>query len=111
MNLASIAAQSMNPDYVSKITNALTSSKTAASSTEAAGTFDSIYDSALGLVNDTNTYIQSAQKAETDFALGNLTSTSELSAAQQKANLSLQYTVAIRDKVVEAYREIMNMAM
>ena len=28
---------------------------------------------------------------------------------QQKANMALQYTVAIRDKALEAYKEIMNM--
>ena len=31
--------------------------------------------------------------------------------AQQKAYLSLQYTVAIKNAVLEAYKEIMNMQM
>lgn len=111
MDVSSIA-QSLGSDYVSKITNAMTSASSASSatsSTDSTGTFDSIYDSALGLVNDTNTYIQDAEQAEVDFALGNITSTHELSVAQQKANLSLQYTVAIRDRVMDAYKEIMNM--
>lgn len=72
-------------------------------------TFDSIYQAAIGLVRDTNTYIEKAQQAEIDFALGNITNTHELGAAQQKANLALQYTVAIRDKLMEAYKEIMNL--
>ncbi len=71
--------------------------------------FSTILDAAMGLVSDTNTYIQDAQQAEIDFALGKITSTHELGVIQQKANLSLQYTVAIRDKVLEAYKEIMNM--
>lgn len=74
-----------------------------------AGTFDTIYKSAIGLIESTNKYVQDAQQAEIDFALGNLTSTHELGVIQQKANISLQYTVAIRDKLVEAYKEIMNM--
>ncbi|MGN0513556.1 MAG: flagellar hook-basal body complex protein FliE [Lachnospiraceae bacterium] len=71
--------------------------------------FDSIYKSAIGLIESTNNYVQDAQQAEIDFALGNLTSTHELGVIQQKANIALQYTVAIRDKVLEAYKEIMNM--
>lgn len=71
--------------------------------------FDSIYNAAIGLVDSTNTYIEAAQQAEVDFALGNLSSAHELGVVQQKANLALQYTVAIRDKLLEAYKEIMNM--
>ena len=71
--------------------------------------FDTIYKSAIGLIESTNKYVQDAQQAEIDFALGNLNSTHELGVIQQKANISLQYTVAIRDKLIEAYKEIMNM--
>ncbi|MBS1475221.1 MAG: flagellar hook-basal body complex protein FliE, partial [Lachnospira sp.] len=53
--------------------------------------------------------IQQAQQAEVDYALGNMTNTHELGVYQQKANIALQYTVAIRDKALEAYKEIMNM--
>lgn len=76
---------------------------------EISDSFDTIYKSAIGLIESTNNYVQDAQQAEIDFALGNLTSTHELGVIQQKANISLQYTVAIRDKLVEAYKEIMNM--
>ena len=38
-----------------------------------------------------------------------VTNTHELGVYQQKANIALQYTVAIRDKALEAYKEIMNM--
>ena len=31
--------------------------------------------------------------------------------ALQKANLALSYTVAVRDKVLDAYKEIMNMSI
>ena len=33
----------------------------------------------------------------------------DLMVAQQKANVSLQYTVAVKNTAVEAYRSIMNM--
>ena len=74
-------------------------------------TSDSIYNAVSGLLDSTNTYIQQAQQAEVDFALGNMTNTHELGVYQQKANMALQYTVAIRDKALEAYKEIMNMSI
>ncbi|MCX4328868.1 MAG: flagellar hook-basal body complex protein FliE, partial [Lachnospiraceae bacterium] len=33
----------------------------------------------------------------------------DLQIAQQKANVSLQYTVAVRDAFLSAYKEIMNL--
>lgn len=44
-----------------------------------------------------------------NFALGYSDNTHDLAIAQQKAALSLQYTVAVKNKVLEAYKEIMNM--
>ena len=35
----------------------------------------------------------------------------QLGVYQQEANIALQYTVAIRDKALEAYNSIMNMSM
>ena len=67
--------------------------------------------SQAGLLNSTNSYVQKAQQAEIDYALGNMTNTHELGVYQQEANIALQYTVAIRDKALEAYNSIMNMSM
>ncbi len=41
--------------------------------------------------------------------LGLNDSLSDLLVAQTKANVSLQYTVAVRNAVVDAYKEIMNL--
>lgn len=73
--------------------------------------FGSIFNTALNMVNETNSYQNSAEEAEIKFALGESTSTHELAVAQKKANIALQYTVAVRDKVLEAYKEIMNMTI
>jgi len=111
MDVSSVT-QNLSSDYVKKITDAMkTATASATTAADSTGTFDSVYNSAMGLINSTNSSIQAAQKAEVDFSLGNMTNTSELSVLQQKANLSLQYTVAIRDKTLEAYKEIMNMQM
>lgn len=104
------AVSSLGTDYVNKITDAFKDSATVnTNNNNGDGTFDSIYNSVEGLLDSTNSYIQQAQQAEIDFALGNITSTHELGVYQQKANIALQYTVAIRDKALEAYKEIMNM--
>ncbi len=72
-------------------------------------TFDSIYKAAVDMIESTNTYLQEAQQAEVDYATGKLTSTHELAVIEQKASLSLQYTVAIKNQLLSAYKEIMNM--
>lgn len=73
--------------------------------------FDAILAQAMNLVTETNDYQNDAEAAEIRFALGESTSTHELLVAQEKANIALQFTVAVRDRVIEAYREIMNMQM
>lgn len=113
MDITSISG--INSDYISKITEAAakTSALSSASDNATTGTttFDSIFNAVSGLVNNTNDYIQQAQQAEIDFSLGNITSTHELGVYQQQANIALQYTVAIRDKAIEAYKEIMSMSI
>lgn len=71
--------------------------------------FDSIYKAAVNMISDTNDYLQQANQAEVDYATGKLTSTHELAVIERKASLSLQYTVAIKNQLLQAYKEIMNM--
>lgn len=73
--------------------------------------FASLLESSMKLINDTNDYQNAAEQAEIQFALGESTNTHDLQIAQQKANITLQYTVAVRDKMLEAYNSIMNMNM
>lgn len=75
--------------------------------TNESGTFDELYQAALNLITGTNSYIQQAQQAEIDYAMGKLTSTHELSIIEAKANTALQYTVAIKNGIIDAYKEIM----
>ncbi len=83
--------------------------ESATTQTSSDGGFDSILSTAMNMVNETNSYQQDAESAEVQFALGESTSTHDLLVAQEKANVALQYTVAVRDKVLDAYKEIMNM--
>ena len=98
---------------VSSVVNDYTSQSTAKSvlTSDKTESFDEIYNAAVNLISSTNGYIQQAQQAEIDYAMGELTSTHELSVIQQKANISLQYTVAIKNAIMDAYKEIMQMSV
>lgn len=71
--------------------------------------FSTVFDSAMDLVSRTNAYSNAAEEEEMKFALGETDSIHDVQIAQQKANVSLQYTVAVRDAFLQGYREIMNM--
>lgn len=104
------AINNLNSDYVYKVTNAMNQGALEKNSeTNSGDAFSAVYSSVTSLLESTNDYIKQAQQAEVDFALGNLTNTHELGVYQQQANIALQYTVAIRDKALEAYNAIMNM--
>jgi flagellar hook-basal body complex protein FliE len=72
-------------------------------------TFDDLFQAAMNMVNKTNQYSKAAQEQETAYSLGLTDDPANLLIAQQKANVTLQYTVAIRNHVLDAYKEIMNL--
>lgn len=78
---------------------------------ESVNGFDGALKTAMNLVQQTNDYQNQAESAEIQFALGDATNTHDLQVAQQKANVALQFTVAVRDKTMDAYKEIMNMSI
>ncbi len=71
--------------------------------------FQGFFEKALENLNATNAYLSDAENEKLRWALGETENTHELTIALQKASTALQYTVAVRDKVLEAYREIMQM--
>lgn len=76
---------------------------------EQSGAFEALYQSAIGLLEETNRYTHEAEEAQMSYMLGLNDNVHDLLIAQNKANLSLQYTVAIRNGVLEAYKELMQM--
>ncbi len=72
--------------------------------------FGTLFDSAVNMIKETNDYSNAAEEEEIKYALGESDSIHDLQIAQQKANVSLQYTVAVRDAFMTGYREIMNIA-
>ncbi len=71
--------------------------------------FDSVLASAMNVLNETNALQNDAQAQKMRFALGEADNPHDMQIAAAKATQALQYTVAVRDKMIEAYREIMNM--
>lgn len=74
-----------------------------------ASSFDSLLESARKMITETNDYTNAAAEAELAYAMGITNNTHDLQTAQMKANISLQYTVAVRNAVLDAYKEIMQM--
>lgn len=75
---------------------------------EGNSSFETIFNSAMNMITETDKLAAKAEEAAIDFSLGKTESTHELTIAQQKAYLSLQYTVAIKNGLLDAYKEIMN---
>lgn len=69
--------------------------------------FGSILNSMMNSLEETNKLQNIAESEEIRFALGESENTHDLLIAETKANIALQYTVAVRDKLMEGYREIM----
>ena len=49
------------------------------------------------------------EAAQIEFALGKADNPHDMQIAAKKALTALQYTTAVRDKMLDAYKEIMNM--
>ena len=58
-------------------------------------------------INTTNSYLSDMENEEVKWMLGETTNTHDLTMAVNKASTALQYTVAVRDKLLEAYKELM----
>ena len=91
------------------IKNTIESEKTTSVATqESTDVYGAFLDSVKN-INETNAYISDAENEEIKLAMGESENTHDLTIALQKASTALQYTVAVRDKFIEAYRQIMNM--
>ena len=71
--------------------------------------FGSFLNTAIDNIKTTNSYLSDAEDEEIKFALGETENTHDLMIALQKASTALQYTVAVRDKILEAYKELTQM--
>ena len=95
----SLLTNATSPDYMSAVTQ-----KTLLS-VDTDESFDSVLSSAINMLNVQN----DSQSAKIQFALGEADNPHDMQIAAAKAYEALQYTVAVRDKMLDAYKEIMNM--
>ena len=82
---------------------------TAGTEEQSENVFGTIFNAAVDNINETNGYISDYENEELKFAMGITENSHDLSIAVQKAETALQYTIAVRDKLLQAYNEIMQM--
>ncbi len=68
--------------------------------------FGKILSDAIKSVNDEQ---KAVEQLSDDFAQGKVSNIHELVVEAEKASISLRLTVEVRNKIVDAYREIMRM--
>lgn len=69
--------------------------------------FTSLFNSMLGNLSETNSLLNAQEEEEIKYALGLSDNTHDLAIASAKASTALSYTVALRDKFMDAYKELM----
>ncbi len=77
------------------------------SNTAAAGTFGSIFQSAIDYVKETD---QAKNEAEYLLATGQLDNPAELTIAATKAQIAVELMVQLRNRALDAYNELKNIA-
>ena len=80
---------------------------TSLTKTDKTDSFSDVLSAAMGSIGETNDLQNAAEQEEVRFALGE----SDLLVAETKAAVALQYTVAVRDKIIDAYKELMQMSI
>ncbi|MCL2874008.1 MAG: flagellar hook-basal body complex protein FliE [Defluviitaleaceae bacterium] len=76
---------------------------------ENGNTFEMFYNAAINLINEVNEHQRSSYQLQLDFATGRTDDVLAVMMAQEKAHASLNFTVQVTSRIVEAYREIMRM--
>lgn len=68
----------------------------------------SLSNSINGGLNSANNAVKAADKAQEEFAMGGNVSVHDVMIAAEKASLSMQMTMQLRNKLITAYNEINN---
>lgn len=73
--------------------------------------FEDFYQAAIDLIEDTNQLELQADQKSLEFVMGKNVNIEDVLIAQEKANILLQFTIQVRNKAVESYKEIMRMPL
>lgn len=98
-----------SPDLVEVASSATSAIKNPRKEEEEKTGFGSLLDTAIKNFNLTNSYISDKEDMQLKWAMGEVDNPHDLTIALSKASQALSYTTAIRDRLLEAYREIMQM--
>ena len=96
-------------DLIETATKATSALRNPIKTEEERGGFEALLDTAIKNFNLTNSYQSDKEDMELKWAMGEVDNPHDLTIALSKASQALNYTVAIRDRLLEAYREIMQM--
>lgn len=100
-----------NLNQIGNIPFAATAEPVLKPSDEKNSIFDDALNAAIGIFNETNEYQKLADKAQLDFVTGKNDNMLSVMLAQEKAYASLNFTVQVTNKIVEAYKEIMRLQL
>lgn len=93
---------SVNSDAVK---NTLLGNRT--SSTQGTDLFGTLLNAAVSNITDTNVALSNKENEQLKWAMGISENTHDLTQAVGKADVALNYTIGLRDKLLDAYKEIM----
>ena len=60
-------------------------------------------------IDEVNSYQKNAEKLSADYAAGKTDNINDVIVAAEKADISLRLTIDVRNKIVDAFKEIMRM--
>ena len=83
--------------------------KTLATGSKTTAGFDEILQAFMGTVQETNAYQLAAEQAQLDLASGKTDDVLAVTLAQDRAYNSLNFTVQVTNKIIESYRQIMQL--
>jgi len=89
------------------VRNSLYNANTDSEEKKSSNVFGSILDAAVSNINTTNDLLSTQENEELKWMMGISENTHDLTMAVGKAQTALNYTVALRDKLLDAYKEIM----
>lgn len=108
MDITSMLFMNSN-NLIETVNNATSALKNPVKTQEERGGFESLLDTAIKNFNLTNSYQSDKEDMELKWAMGEVDNPHDLTIALSKASQALNYTVAIRDRLLDAYKEIMQM--
>jgi flagellar hook-basal body complex protein FliE len=78
---------------------------------EQSGNFDSVFNSVKNSIDEVNTIQKDGEKALSDIATGQVKDLHQAAIAINKAATSMKFMLEVRNKAVNAYKEILKTQM